>query len=174
MSFANRPANSIRAPAVRVLCLGNDLLADDGAGPEVARQLRRTLPNLNVVATAESGLYLLDYIQGCDRLIVIDSIASAGAEPGTVHQLGEADLQTAPGDSPHYVGLLDTLAIGRNLGMRMPDTVVVLAVEAEDLTTVGGPMTAAVRQCLPHVIESVQELAVRTSDMASLSPRVLP
>ncbi len=165
-SFVNSVPKS--EAAIRVLCLGNDLLADDAVGPEVARRLRRFRPELDVVATAETGYYLLDYIPGCDRLIVVDSIAGLG-DPGTIHILRESDLHTAPGASPHGMGLLDTLAAGRKLGLRMPKSVVMLAMEAADLTTVGGPMTPAVRSSLPTLRRMVLELAA-----ADVLPDVTP
>ncbi len=156
MSSSSIP--TLEQHAVRVLCLGNDLLADDGLGAAVAQELRASVPALEVVETAESGLYLLDHMQDTNRLIIVDSVATGHAAPGTLYRLDQGDLFAAPGGSPHYVGLPDTLALGRMLGLRMPKEVVVLAVEAADLTTVGGTMTPAVRQSLPIVVSLIQEL----------------
>jgi hydrogenase maturation protease len=152
------PLPEPQASTVRVLCLGNDLLADDGFGPAIARQLSQLFPGLDVVTTSESGLYLLDHIQNTKRLIIIDVIVSGRSPTGTIYRLEEDDLQTTPGGSPHYVGLLDTIAIGRKADVQMPDTLVVLAVEAADLTTVGGPMSPGVRNSLSKVVDLVRQM----------------
>lgn len=145
----------------RVLCLGNALLADDALGPEVARRLRQSrsagLDDSEVMETAETGFYLLDYVLGCSRLIVIDAIASGAGPPGTIYQLREQDVFSIPGSSPHYVGLFETVAVARGLGLPVPTDITVFAVEAADLTTIGGAMSEAVCRAVPGVIAAVQE-----------------
>ena len=145
----------------RVLCLGNALLADDALGPEVARRLRHhSLDDREVMETAETGFYLLEYVLGCSRLIVIDVIASGAGPPGTIYQLREQDVASPPGASPHYVGLFETVAVARGLGLPVPTEITVFAVEAADLTTIGGAMSEAVCRALPGVLAAVEE-AVR-------------
>jgi len=143
----------------KILCLGNALLADDGIGPAVAEELRRLkLPDVEVVETAESGFYLLDSVLNCVRLVVVDAISSRSTSPGTVHCLREADVRGAPGGSPHYVGLFEVLETARKLCMPAPSDVQVLAVEAEDLLTIGGPMTPHVRDAVPVVVARIKEM----------------
>ena len=150
----------------RVLCLGNSLIADDGLGPAVAQILRENpLPDVEIIETAETGFYLLDYLLGCRRLVVIDAIAGGSDPPGTIRQLrppdssraGESDTPIAPGSSPHGVGLFEALAAGRQMHLPVPEQVAILAVEVEDLTTIGGAMSPAVREAIPHVVELVQK-----------------
>jgi len=134
---------------VRVLCLGNDLLADDALGFRVARALRRELgtggrSNVDILETPESGFALLDHLQGVRRLVVIDTVVTGATDPGTVLELKEGDLDGPRGGSPHYIGLLETLDLARALGLDVPDDVVIVAVEAGDYTTVGGEMTPPV------------------------------
>src|SRR5208283_5509171 len=45
---------------IRILCLGNELLADDAFGSAVAEELRRRFPTMDVVFTTDSGFHLLD------------------------------------------------------------------------------------------------------------------
>ena len=143
----------------RVLCLGNALLADDGLGPAVAEQLRRLrLPDVEIVETAESGFYLLDHILNCARLVVVDAISSRGAPAGTIHCLGETEARGGRGGSPHYVGLFDVLETARQMKLHAPDEVLIFAVEAEDLLTIGGSMTPRVRAAVPQVIARIREL----------------
>jgi len=140
----------------RVLCLGNDLLADDALGPLVARRLRQlALPNVEVVETAETGFYLLESLLNCSSLLVVDTIVSGNFPPGTVRLLREEDVATIPGTSPHYVGLFEALAVGRALQLSVPETLTLLVVEAGDCLTVGGEMHPEVEKAIASVAEMV-------------------
>lgn len=145
--------------STRVLCLGNDLIADDAFGPAVARRLRELkIPHLEILETPETGFYLLDYLLDCSSLIVVDTICS-GNIAGTILEIGESDIHTPQGCSPHYVGIFETLRIARRLGLGAPESVAILCVEAGDLTTVGAPMTPAVAMAVPKVVQAIADLA---------------
>jgi hydrogenase maturation protease len=138
------------APAVRVLCLGNELLADDCLGYIVADRLRPfASPQAEIVSTSESGFHLLDYLLGVHRLIVLDTIQTGAATPGTIYQFRENDLQSVPGGSPHYIGLFETLALARLLGLPVAEEISILAVETADCLTVGGELHPEVRAAIP-------------------------
>jgi len=145
--------------SARLLCLGNDLLADDAFGYVAAEELRQRMPyDVEVVFTANTGIGLIDHLGQATLLVVIDTVVTGSADPGTVHVLDEGDLSSVPGGSPHYIGLFETLALGRKLEMAMPDRLVIVAVEASDNMTLGGEMHPAVRAALPVVLERVTEL----------------
>jgi len=144
------------AAPVRVLGLGNELLADDAFGILVAQEIQRLAPGqVEVVCTPESGFSLLDYVLGTPRLLVVDAIQTGRAEPGTLHEFAEGDVASAPGNSPHFVGLFETLALARKLGLPAPCDVRILAVEAADCLTVGGPMHPAVRAAIPEAVRLI-------------------
>jgi len=178
----------------RVLCLGNDLVADDALGVVAARWLCRRLAGLGaplppgpafdpaatvrafrhpragtveVVETALTGMYLLEAVVGAARLIVVDTVVTGASPPGTVAVLAEGDFAGPSGGSPHYVGLFETLELARGLGLPAPPEVVIVAVEAEDYLTVGGRMTASVGAAVPAVVEQV--LALLEGEAAPVS-----
>ena len=140
----------------RVLCLGNDLLADDALGHAVAGQLQELAAD--VVFSFETGFDLLDYVLNVSSLLVVDTVITGGADPGTVYVLREEDLQTVPGNSPHYVGLLETLRLARKLRLPVAENVVVIAVEGADCFTVGGSMHPAVEAAIPQVVALARDL----------------
>jgi len=179
-----RPAGAAAGP-VRVLGLGNELIADDAMGILAARGLCRRLAvagtpapsgpspdsavtvtafehpragTVEVLETALTGMYLLEAVLGASRLIVVDTIVTGSVDPGTVLELKEGDLVGAPGGSPHYIGLFETLELARALGLEVPSEVDILAVEAGDYTTVGGAMTARVTAAVPLVVERAMAL----------------
>jgi hydrogenase maturation protease len=141
--------------AVRLLGLGNEILGDDAFGILVARQVREALPGIEVVTSSESGFQLLDQITGAERLVVIDTIQTGRAEPGTIYLLREQDLPAGSGDTPHCTGLADALLLARSLGLRAPSEVTVIAVEPADCFTVGGPMHPAVAAAVRRAVELV-------------------
>jgi hydrogenase maturation protease len=145
-------------PSARVLCLGNELVADDALGSAVAAPLRRlTLPGVDVVDTSVTGFQLLDHILNVRRLLVIDTILTGTADPGTVFLLREEDVRAVPGSSPHYIGLFEALAVGRKLDLAVPEEVAIIAVEAADCYTVGGRMHPSVDKAIPDVLKLISK-----------------
>jgi hydrogenase maturation protease len=145
--------------ATRVLCLGNPLLADDAFGAAVAAVLPAQLPlDVEILETGLTGFGLMDDLLGTARLIVVDTVQTGTALPGTTYVFRGDDVHPAPGPSPHYVGLFEMLALARALSLPAPHEVVILAVEASDCTTVGGAMHPAVRAAVPAVVQEVARL----------------
>jgi hydrogenase maturation protease len=137
------------APVTRVLCLGNDLLADDAFGIEVAELIRTQVPTVEVVEASVGGFHLLDYLQDVSRLVVVDSIQTGRSAPGTIYVLREDDVVSVPGGSPHYIGLFETLSLARTLQQPVPEEVIILAVEVADCTSMGAPLHPAVKAAVP-------------------------
>lgn len=142
----------------RLLCLGNDVLADDAFGIRVAERLCAEASDaVDVVPCMESGIRLLDHLLGVPRVIVIDTVLTGRVPPGTILTFREEDVQYTPGTSAHYIGLFEALALGRRLELPVAREVVIIAVEAADCRTLGGEMDPAVERAIPEVIGRVQE-----------------
>ncbi len=167
---------------VRVLCLGNDLVADDAFGLEVGRRLAERLGGaaggefpdpaatvtlvehpeigtVEIVQTALYGLYLMDVVVGARRLLVVDTVLTGTEEPGSLLLLREEEVATVPGGSPHYVGIFEALEVARKLGQPVPDDVVIVAVESGDTLTIGGSMTEGVAAAVESAVDLVVALA---------------
>jgi hydrogenase maturation protease len=145
---------------VRVLGLGNEILADDAFGILAARELAKLFPpdEVEVVESSESGLHLLDQVTNVSRLVVIDTVQTGRAAPGTIIEVREQDVRAAPGNAAHGTGLFDALALARQLGFSVPTEVVILAVEAADCLTLGAPMHPAVAAALPGVVDQAKAI----------------
>lgn len=142
-----------------LLALGNDLLSDDAIGLHVAAAVRESMgrqENLIITQTAEMGLALLDYIVGFDRLVLVDAIQTQQAPPGFVHEIEGMDLKVLPTISPHFLGVSEVLALGRELGFAMPKEVRIFAIEVQDPFTVSTQMTSALQTALPGIAERVR------------------
>jgi hydrogenase maturation protease len=144
---------------VRLLGLGNELLADDAFGLLVAREVQRRFGEaVDVVTSSASGFHLLDDVTGAARLLVVDTVQTGTALPGSLCVLAEDQVRSVSGQSPHFLGLFDVLRVGRALGLPVPRSVVILAVEAFDCVTVGGRMHAAVEAAIGPAAELAGQL----------------
>jgi hydrogenase maturation protease len=142
----------------RVLCLGNELLADDAVGIRVGRELQaRCGARADVVCSPLSGLHLIDEVVGVRRLIVVDSIETGG-KPGAVYVMQKQDLVRPPGSASHGVGLLDVLEMAARAGLSAPEECTVVAVEAADCASIGGPMHPDVEAAIPAAADTVARL----------------
>ena len=145
---------------VLLLGLGNEMLTDDAVGLRVVRLLRDEFAHedrCDVQETQEMGLALLDWIVGYREVILVDSIQTGKTPPGTLHELDAGSLQDLTGRTPHFLGVGETLALGRQLGLPMPEHVKILAIEVADPFTLGAQMTPAMEQALPTLVQRVRE-----------------
>ncbi len=130
---------------VLVLCLGNPLRRDDAVALHVARRLEAAPPPGAALRTsARAGLYLLDDMEGFDRVVVVDAVRTLAHPPGTVLAVALEDLHAPGGPSPHAIGLPSALALARAAGAPVPSRVLLVLVEAAELDEVGEGLTAAV------------------------------
>ena len=149
------------SPSARLLLLGlgNDILTDDAVGLFVVREVGRRLAgqeNLEVRETTEMGLALLDFITGYPAVVIVDSIQTGRVAPGFLHELDAAALNQLTGRTPHFVGVSETLALGRHLGLPMPEQVRIFAIEVEDPFTLGTALTPALQAALPDIVARIR------------------
>ena len=147
---------------VLVLGLGNDILTDDAVGLHVARAVRSALadePDIAVEETTEMGLTLLDSIADREALVLVDAVQTGRAPAGHIHEVGPTELSGALTTSPHFLGVGETLALGRSLGLAMPRDVRILAIEVADPLTLGENLTPAVAAAVKDAAERAVELA---------------
>ena len=145
-------------PRLLLLGLGNDILTDDAAGLHAVRRLQSRLaghPAIDVRETTEMGLALLDFITGYSVVVIVDSIQTGREAPGFLHELEAAALTQLTGRTPHFLGVSETLALGRQLGLAMPERVKIFAIEVEDPFTLGTAMGPALEAALPGIVERI-------------------
>lgn len=151
-----------------VLCLGNDLLSDDGLGFVVANKLSGIQHDLNadICAASLAGFALLDLLANRREVLVIDAIVTGSAPPGTIYQFSSDRLvPTWNLVGSHHINLPTAIELGRQLGITMPKRIDVIAVEAADVQTLREKLTPAVARRVPEVVSLVQRwIADRVSD----------
>ena len=104
------------------------------------------------------GLNLLNVVIGFDRLIVLDSIKTAGGKPGSWYYFRGSSLQeTMNLSNVHDANFATTLELGRRMGMKLPadDDIHVFAVEVADNLSFSESLTPELEEALPEVADEI-------------------
>lgn len=145
-----------------VVCIGNDLVGDDGVGHEIHRQLStRALPSgVRVCLLGLGGIDLIDQLDGEELLIVVDAV-QLGQPAGTVRvlpwdEIPASDLRPVSG---HGIGIREAVQVCRQLYPdKAAETVYLVGVEGSCFNEVGTGLTDAVRRAAPEAVERIVEL----------------
>ena len=172
-----------RSWSTLVLGLGNPILGDDGVGwrvVEAAQEAwrRRTDEGRATKDEPDSssdichsssvefdfvslgGLALMERLIGCDRAILVDAIQTRDGVPGAIYRLTLDDLPTLHADAIHDASLKAALAVGRQLGAKLPREIVVIGIEAINLWDFSETLSPQVAASVPRAAERVlDELA---------------
>lgn len=140
-----------------VVCIGNELVADDAAGYEVYLRLAPLAARVEFCAVG--GIDLLPLFDGESDLIVVDAV-QLGAAPGTVHVIPwEALPETGAEISAHGLGLRETIAIGRILyPEQIPERVTLVGIEGRCFNLTREFMTGEVSQAIEVAVAAVRAL----------------
>jgi hydrogenase maturation protease len=143
-----------------VVGLGNPILTDDGAGIYVVRAVKTRCQRDEVTFAEASvgGLRLLDAIAGYERVIIVDAIQTRDSKPGDIYRLHPNDLRASlHSGSTHDLSLPGALALGRGMGMMLPDdeAIVIIAIEVEDVLTFSEACTPPVAAAIPRAVRAV-------------------
>ncbi|WP_292528065.1 hydrogenase maturation protease [Methylocystis sp.] len=139
-----------------VLCIGNLQRGDDAAGRAVARALRVSLGDVEIIEEEGEATTVLARLEGADAAFIVDACVS-GATPGDIHRF---DIvagplpQTAFSASTHGFGLADSLELARALGA-LPSRCVVYAIEGGTFD-IGAPMSPAVAAAVDTVADRLR------------------
>jgi len=151
--------------------LGNPILTDDGVGVQVAYAVKAKIPesetrDVTVAEASVGGLHLMEMMVGYQQVILVDAIQTPGGQPGAIHHLTLEDIASAVptqhSASAHDMNLPTALEMGHRLGLALPKSVEIFAIEAEDVVTFGETCTPAVAAAIPIVTELVLQALARS------------
>lgn len=150
--------------AALVVCIGNDLVADDGVGHAVYAELnKRVLPDgTRLKLLGLGGMAMLSEFSGESTLIVVDAV-QFGVAAGTIHVLTWDDL---PGSGSHVschgIGIREAIEVsGKLYPEKTPASVFLVGVEGQCFDQLGEGLTAEVAASIPVAAEKVVELLTR-------------
>ena len=155
-----------------IVGLGNPILGDDGVGWKVAEALRELGPGAGLDAevdcVASGGLDLMERLQGYEHAILVDAMKTGSAPGGTVSvfSLEElADPSAGHSSSAHDASLLTALEAGRRLGLDLPETVTVVAIEAATVHDFSEQLSPAVADAVPRAVQAILALIQPSQNM---------
>jgi hydrogenase maturation protease len=137
------------SPRVLVLGIGNILWADEGFGVRTVEEFHRryAVPdNVTLLDGGTQGLYLVNFVEEADYLIVFDAI-DYGLQPGTLKLVRDDEVPKFTGIkkmSLHQTGFQEVLSAADLLG-HYPERLALVGCQAADLEDWGGPLTELVR-----------------------------
>jgi hydrogenase maturation protease len=138
---------------ILVLGTGNEIMGDDAVGLVAAKELSEHLnSDIDVILTEESGLSLLDFISGYDRVLVLDAI-KLGGQVGEILEFNMKDLSCGTASCRHQISLAEVLILGEKLGIDMPEEVKVIAMEIFDPYTISEGLTPGTEESLPMMVQ---------------------
>jgi hydrogenase maturation protease len=163
-----------KGDTILVIGLGNPILGDDGVGWRVAEAIAQRIgiqplpsvrepgsPAVEVDCLALGGLGLMERMVGYPRAILIDAMNSHTQPVGSVSFFPlEALPNRAAGHlfSAHDTTLQNAIAVGRAMGVDLPDEVMVVTVEAENVYDFSEELSPAVSAAVPQAVQVVLEL----------------
>jgi hydrogenase maturation protease len=144
--------------------VGNEILTDDGIGPSLVKKLKGNLSNKDIdFETAfVGGLELLEYIQGYQTVIFIDAIRTKDGIPGTVYQLSPENFNTTIHlSSIHDASFLTSVALGKKLGLDMPQCIYIIAVEIVEDRIFDDNFSPQIQQKYEEIFNEVKGITER-------------
>lgn len=152
------------APAIVVLGIGNVLWADEGFGVRCIEALQQRFefaPHVSLMDGGTQGLYLVQYVQAADSLLIFDAV-DYGLAPGTLKIVEDDDVPAFLGVrkmSLHQTGFQEVLMLARLTG-RYPRRVLLVGCQPDEVDDYGGSLRPAVKASLERALElGVERLA---------------
>jgi hydrogenase maturation protease len=154
-----------------LLGMGNPILSDDAVGVRLASDFKAevgVLPGIDIVEECSvGGLNLIEVFRGYERAIVLDSLETREGVPGAWHLFTAAALrETAHLTSCHDANFATALALGRRLGLPLPDDedIHIFAVEIQDNRTFSDQLTPALARAYPFLKTAIFEALTKMGD----------
>jgi hydrogenase maturation protease len=141
--------------------IGNEILTDDGIGPKLVKRLKGSLSKKDIDFETASlgGLDLLEYIQGYQTVIFIDAIRTRNGIPGTVYQLSPENFNTTIHlSNVHDISFLTSVALGKKLGLNMPQFIHIIAVEIVEDMIFNDNFSPQIEEKYEEIFNEVREI----------------
>ncbi|WP_316206394.1 MULTISPECIES: HyaD/HybD family hydrogenase maturation endopeptidase [unclassified Bradyrhizobium] len=165
-----------RQERILVLGIGNILWADEGFGVRVVEEFHRRYAvsdNVTILDGGTQGLYLVNYVEEADSLIVFDAI-DYGLPPGELKLVRDDEVPRFTGAkkmSLHQTGFQEVLSAADLLG-HYPKRLALIGCQPLDLEDWGGPLTEPVRSQIEPAIRLACELLAQWG--VPVTPRIEP
>jgi hydrogenase maturation protease len=154
--------NDERHSTALVVCVGNELIADDAIGYEVYARLRAMdLPaGARIEFAGIGGLALLDYLTGDEQAMIVVDAVQLGAPAGTIHCISWDAVPSCGSKaiSAHGIGLKETIDIGKILYPELiPPEIILVGIEGRCFNRMRDAMTPATAAAAEDAAEYIRK-----------------
>jgi hydrogenase maturation protease len=169
-------------PSTIVIGLGNPILGDDGVGWRVAERVKSSLCQeiesgidspacypVEVDCLSLGGLSLMERIIGFEQAIIIDAITTKKEPLGRIYCFTLDKLpKQIPGhlSSAHDTDLQTAIEVGRSMGVKLPDQIMIIAVESQISYDFSESLSPEVEAAVPKAANVVLELLSNWAESA--------
>jgi hydrogenase maturation protease len=142
-----------------VLFLGNSILADDRIGLVIGETLKDKLSaeGNDVEVIEKTGFSLIDYLEGRERVVIVDSVKTSDHKVGDVVALGPEDFQSNAPFTSHYAGIPESIELMKRVDIEPPRDFSILGIQVEDPYTVSLSMSEKLQRELPKIALQIHE-----------------
>ena len=150
-----------------VIGLGNPILGDDGVGWKVVEKISDQLSVISDQSSIEldcvslGGLSLMERMIGFQRAILVDSMETGQSPAGSVrvYKLEELPNPSAGHSaSAHDTSLITALDTAKAMGLPIPESVEIVAIEAKNVYDFSEELSPAVAEAVPLAVQAVINL----------------
>ena len=147
-----------------IVCIGNDLVADDALGHWLynllAGEAQLRNQDVRLCLLAVGGMAVIDELDGEELLVVADAV-QFGAAPGTVHVLAWDQIPATRMRpvSGHGIGIREALQVCRKLyPEKVPKEIYLVGIEGACFDLVGAELSPEVKTALPQARDAIVRL----------------
>ena len=153
--------------ALTVIGVGSRLRGDDAIGPLLIDALS-VLPDsqLELVDAGSDALSILEYLEGRDRVIIVDACCM-GRDAGDLVEFAPSQIEMILHDDPlslHGLGLAESLKMAASLYM-LPPELKIIGIEPESIQF-NGSLSVPVQKALKLAVEIVHDKLNRVIQLA--------
>ncbi|MEI7662544.1 MAG: hydrogenase maturation protease [Bacteroidota bacterium] len=138
-----------------ILGIGNEILTDDAIGLRLVDDLQACCcsPRLVFEKATVGGLEILELIKGYKAVLFLDAIKTVNGTPGDVYRMSFSDFaDTLHLSNLHDVGFIEAIRLGEALGLSLPETLLIFAVEIVEDRVFSSEFTPAIESRYPRIL----------------------
>jgi hydrogenase maturation protease len=171
-----------RPSSTLVIGLGNPILGDDGVGWTVAEKVKEQVVNnpryqicyrpvdskvihrqpfVEVDCVSLGGLSLMERMLGYRKVILVDSMETGRSPAGSVNVFPLSSLENPTAGhstSAHDTSLITALETAKAMGLPVPKSVKIVAIEAQKVYDFSEELSPAVEQAVPEAVRTIMGL----------------
>lgn len=147
-----------------ILGIGNTIRGDDAIGIFCVRRLKESLKDLKEVEIKEceeSGVGLLNLLEGYRKIIIIDGITTGRRKVGYIYKFSKKEIMNSSGVySSHNLGLATIFKLAEMLNLEISEDISIYAIEIKKNFSFHEGISSSLERALERV-ESLVKKEIR-------------